>query len=166
MFTILSSSASIRIYLRPILALLLMCLASVPAEAAAPVLKALEPRGAQRGQAFKLTLVGEFLQPGAEISASLPGTFSKLTPSPEKGETELPVLMQLREDAVPGLYPIRVRTEDGFSNVLLFSIGMLPETIEEESLLKEGTEKTIKNNNDSQLSAQKITVPIDRKSVV
>ena len=52
---------------------------------AAPVLKALEPRGAQRGQALKVTLVGEALQPGAEITTTLPGAFSRLTSSPEKG---------------------------------------------------------------------------------
>src|SRR5690349_16854220 len=106
-------------------------------QATPPVLKALEPRGAQRGQALKVTLVGDSLLPGAEISTTLPGTFSRLSSTPEKGESELPLLLQLKEDAAPGLYPVRVRTEDGLSNVLLFAVGTLPETVEAESLLKE-----------------------------
>src|SRR5688572_19563405 len=125
-------------------------LASV--EAAPPVLKALEPRGAQRGQVLKVTLVGDSLVPGAEISTTLPGAFSRLAPSPEKGESELPVLLQLKEDAAPGLYPIRVRTEDGLSNVLLFAVGILPEAVEAESLLKD-KERVEKQTNDTPASA-------------
>ena len=85
MFTILDSFASIRVHLR----LFLVCFLTVlvaSAQAAPPVLRALEPRGAQRGQALKVTLVGDFLQAGAEITTTLPGAFSRLTSSPEKGE--------------------------------------------------------------------------------
>ncbi|MSO23946.1 MAG: hypothetical protein EXQ58_12050, partial [Acidobacteria bacterium] len=122
MFTISDSFGFIRIHLRLVLFCFLAPLLA-SAEAAAPVLKALEPRGAQRGQALRVTLVGDFLQAGAEITTSLPGAFSRLAASPEKGESEIPLLLQLKEDAAPGLYPVRVRTEDGLSNVLLFSIG-------------------------------------------
>ena len=131
-----------------------MCLSG-----AAPVLKALEPRGAQRGQALKVTLVGEALQPGAEITTTLPGAFSRLTSSPEKGDSELPLLLQLKEDAAPGLYPVRVRTEGGLSNILLFAVGTLPETVEAESLLKE-KERNEKLTNDLPASAEKLAVPI------
>ena len=152
------SFASIRVHSR----LFLFCfltglLASV--EAAPPVLKALEPRGAQRGQVLKVTLVGDSLVPGAEISTTLPGAFSRLAPSPEKGESELPVLLQLKEDAAPGLYPIRVRTEDGLSNVLLFAVGILPEAVEAESLLKD-KERVEKQTNDTPASAEKMAVPV------
>jgi hypothetical protein len=126
-------------------------------EAAAPVLKALKPRGAQRGEAFQLTLVGEYLPPAAEISTNLPGTFSRLAVPSGKGENELPLLVQLREDAAPGVYPIRLVTENGMSNVLLFSVGTLPETVEEESLLEA---PSARNNNDSPSSAQSIKLPI------
>ncbi|MCI0627460.1 MAG: hypothetical protein L0387_38410 [Acidobacteria bacterium] len=128
-------------------------------EAAAPVLKALEPRGAQRGQALRVTLVGESLQPSAEISTSLPGAFSRLAPSAEKADTELPLLLQLKENAVPGLYPVRVRTENGLSNVLLFAVGSLPETVEAESLLKE-KDRFEKLMNDTPASAEKVALPI------
>ena len=42
---------------------LIGALCACPAQAAPPVLRALEPRGAQRGQALKVTLVGDSLQP-------------------------------------------------------------------------------------------------------
>lgn len=158
MFTISDAFAFICVYLRLGFCCLLAVAATAgPCQAAAPVLKSLEPRGAQRGQAFKLTLIGEYLQAGAEISTTLPATFSRLAAAPEKGDSELPLLVQLKEDAGPGLYPIRLRTEDGLSNVLLFSVGTLPETVEEESLLKEPSEK---DHNDSQAKAQKLAVPI------
>jgi hypothetical protein len=128
-------------------------------QATPPVLKALEPRGAQRGQALKVTLVGDSLLPGAEISTTLPGTFSRLSSTPEKGESELPLLLQLKEDAAPGLYPVRVRTEDGLSNVLLFAVGTLPETVEAESLLKE-KERSEKVTNDTPSTAEKVLVPV------
>jgi hypothetical protein len=127
--------------------------------AAPPVLKAVEPHGAQRGQALKITLVGESLLNGAEITTTLPGAFSRLASSPEKGESELPLLLQLRDDAAPGLYPLRVRTEEGLSNILLFAVGTLPETVEAESLLKE-KERVEKLTNDTPASAEKVAVPI------
>lgn len=140
----------------------ILCIALFPMwlSAAPPVLKALEPRGAQRGQALKVTLVGDSLSPGAEISTTLPGAFSRLSSTLEKGESELPLLLQLKEDAPPGLYPIRVRTEDGLSNVLLFAVGTLPETVEAESLLKEEKDRTEKLTNDTPATAEKLAVPI------
>lgn len=158
MFTIFDLFVSIRVHMR----LFLLCFLTVllgSARAAPPVLRALEPRGAQRGQALKVILVGEFLQPGAEISTTLPGALSRLAPSPEKVENELPLLLQLKEDAAPGLYPVRVRTEDGLSNVLLFAVGTLPETVEAESLLKE-KERIEKLTNDTPVLAEKLAVPI------
>jgi hypothetical protein len=157
LFTISNPFTFVRVFLWPIHVGFIAALASASAEAAAPLLKALEPRGAQRGHAFKLTLTGEFLHPSAEISTDLPGTISRLAGPPDKGESELPLLVQLGEDAAPGLYPVRLRTEDGVSNVLLFSVGTFPEAAEEESLLKEPDEK---NNNDSQNSAQRLTLPV------
>lgn len=134
-------------------------------QAAAPVLKALEPRGAQRGQALQVTLVGDHLQAGAEIITTVPGSFSRLASAPEKADSDLPLLLQLRGDAPPGLYPVRVRTEDGLSNVLLFAVGTLPETVEAESLLKE-QERNEKRTNDTPASAEKLAIPITVKGTL
>ncbi len=117
-------------------ALLAFLLLGAPrtASAAQPVLSGLEPRGAQRGKTFTLTLQGERLTPGAEFLSPLPGTISRLAP-PKDGEkpgTRLPFLIQVGQDAPVGLYPIRVRTTEGLSNILLFSVGDLPEAVEKE----------------------------------
>ncbi len=151
--------------LHPRLRVLLLCGLLVPgsAWAAAPVLKSLEPPGGQRGQALKVTLVGDYLDAAGGIITTLPGTFSRLVASPEQGARELPWLLQLKSDAAPGLYPVRIQTEDGLSNILLFSVGLLPETVEAESLLKERDPLdplTRKLTNDSTASAERVAVPI------
>ena len=128
-------------------------------QAAGPVLKSMEPRGGQRGKAFTLTLAGEQLTSGAELITTLPGSFSRLSSPPDvpESDSQLYFLVQLKPDAPVGIYPIRVRTDRGLSNILLFSVGTLPETTEEESLLKQPTDKT---NNDSMARAQKLSLPI------
>jgi hypothetical protein len=105
-------------------------------------------------------LTGQSLQPGAEIITNLPGSFSWLAVPDDRDNEEgdqLELLVQLKEDAAPGLYPIRLRTDEGMSNILLFSVGSLPETVEEESLLKQRSER---NNNDLRSSAQQLTLPV------
>src|SRR5215470_5969806 len=96
-----------------------------PLLAVQPVLKELTPPGAQRGKPFTLTLKGEGLVSGGEIITTLPATVSRLAPPKdlEKPDSELLYLVQLPEDAPVGLYPIRVNTDDGLSNVLIFSVG-------------------------------------------
>ena len=160
MFKTFSLFAFIRVNLRPfILSVLLMNFSALPLYAAGPVLRSMEPRGGQQGKAFTLTLDGEQLTVGAEIITTLPGSLSRLSPAPDAAEpeSEISFLVQLKPDAPVGLYPIRVRTERGLSNILLFSVGSLPETAEEESLLKQTSEK---NNNDSMARAQKLTLPV------
>src|SRR5678816_784394 len=88
--------------------LMLICcgafLLTVLAESA-PSLKGLQPRGAQRGQAFRLIVVGEGLDPAAQINTTLPATISRLAPARETADSELPLLVQLRDDAPIGVYP-------------------------------------------------------------
>ena len=127
------------------------------------MLKVLEPRGAQQGQVFTLKLKGEGLAAGAEISTSLPGSVTRLAPSSDLpvADSELPLLVQLKEQAPVGLYPIRVRTDEGLSNVLLFSVGRFPETVESESLLPDLLTKELeKERNDTLATAQKVAVPV------
>src|SRR5215472_4761503 len=129
---------------------LLLILTVVPRLLAAePKLRELQPPGAQRGKTFQLTLIGEALESGAEIITTLPATISRLAP-PKELQTpgsELHFLVQLPDDAPVGLYPIRVHTENGLSNVLIFSVGDLPEV----------SEKEPNNSNDQ---AQPITAPV------
>ncbi len=128
-----------------LMALLLAC----PLQAAQPVLKELLPPGAQRGKTFTLTLKGEGLVTGAAIITTIPGTISRLAPAKdlETPDTQLSFLVDLPEDAPVGLYPVRFHTEDGLSNVLIFSVGDLPEISEKEP-------------NDSMAHAQPIKPPV------
>ncbi len=123
--------------------------------APSPVLNDLAPRGAQRGKAFTLTLTGAGLE-GASVVSTLPASFTRLAlKEGRSAESELAFLVELKADAAVGLYPIRVKTADGLSNVLLFSVGAFPETAEEES------EPMAQDySNDSPQKAQPIPVPI------
>ncbi|PYV92191.1 MAG: hypothetical protein DMG05_05375, partial [Acidobacteria bacterium] len=143
--------------------LVLLCLRIIQVQAAGPVLKVLEPRGAQKGQVFTLILRGDGLTPGAEINTTLPAALSRLAPPGDLAtpESELPFLVQLKEDVPVGLYPIRIRTDEGLSNVLLFSVGNFPEVVETESLLPPVVKKEFeKDSNDTLATAQRVTLPV------
>ena len=105
------------------------------AYASPPVLKKLHPWGGQRGKTQTLTLEGENLTIGLEVITTLPGTLARLLPPKDSANpgTRLPFLLELPGDAPVGPYPIRVRNDQGLSNVLLFSVGDLPEAAEQES---------------------------------
>jgi hypothetical protein len=95
---------------------------------AAPSLKLLRPLGAQRGTTFTLTLVGQELTAGAELITTLPATITRLAPRDLKTpETELPFLVELRADTPVALYPVRIKTRGGISNLVLFSVSDFPE---------------------------------------
>ncbi|MFN7938159.1 MAG: PPC domain-containing protein [Bryobacteraceae bacterium] len=112
------------------------------ASAAPPVLTSLEPWGAQRGKALTLTLKGQYLPEGAKIVSTLPAVFTPLA-SEAAGKT-LPYLVEIKPDTPVGLYPVRIQSPGGISNILLFSVGTFPEMKE-----KEG--------NDSAETAQKLS---------
>ncbi|MBI3680650.1 MAG: PPC domain-containing protein [Acidobacteria bacterium] len=108
-------------------------LASMPLLAAPPLLTTLEPWGAQRGKAFVLTLGGNGLMAGAKIVTTLPATFTLMAPPAEAAGRKLPFLVELAADASVGLYPVRIESPNGISNVLLFSVGAFEEVREAES---------------------------------
>src|SRR5580700_314120 len=128
---------------------------------AAPAIRDIQPRGAQRGKTFTLYVRGEGLTQGARIESTLPASFSQLTlskdPLSEMGSerlgSALPFLVALKADTPIGFYPIRVITSDGISNVSLFAVGDLPEVTEIES-------KDPKQPNDTAATAQRIAVPV------
>jgi hypothetical protein len=99
--------------------------------AAQPLITDLQPRGVQKGRPFTLTLIGRDLGEGAKIESTLPATFTPL--GPEKGVMGASFLVELSGDTNVGVYPVRVVTPYGISNVQLFSIGSFPEFIEDES---------------------------------
>ena len=120
-----------------LLGILMLGVWASSAQGASPTLKRLDPPGAQRGTAFTLTLVGRHLQ-AAEIVSNLPGTFTPLTSSGQgsaagRAEGKRPFLVELPGETPVGLYTLRLRSPEGLSNALLFSVGALPEVSEEES---------------------------------
>jgi len=114
---------------------------------AQPSITDLEPRGAQRGRPFVLTVLGKDLSEGARIESTLPATFTAL--APPKGVMGAAFLVEPAADQPVGVYPIRVVTPEGISNIQLFSVGVFPELTEEES--RPGA---LPNTNDSIESAQ------------
>ncbi len=123
--------------------------------AVSPYLEEMRPRGAQRGQAFTLTLTGRNLGVGTRIVSRLSATFTPLT-SPRRGDLEtvqeqLLFLVELDAEAEPGLYPIRLASPQGLSNILLFSVGVFPERME----LEMGSDRS----NDSPETSEPIDVP-------
>ena len=127
-----------------------LLLVSVPAHSAAPQLSELRPRGAQRGAVFALTLVGTGLSEEAQVLTNLPGTLTRLTPpkDPKRRGLELPLIVELDPNAPVDLYPIRVQTRDGLTNLLFFSVGVFPHVTEEDS------------DNDSREMAQAVEIPV------
>jgi len=99
---------------------------------AQPVITDLQPRGAQKGRPFTLTVLGRDLTEGARIESTLPATFTAL--GPEKGVMGgATFLVEPTGETAVGVYPIRVVAPSGISNIQLFSIGAFPEIAEEES---------------------------------
>jgi hypothetical protein len=131
--------------------------------AAQPVITELQPRGAQKGRPFTLTLTGRNLGEGARIRSTMPASFTLLTPdqpapiqgAPMQGEGRYATfLVEPAADLAVGVYPIRVVTGEGISNVQLFTVGAFPEITEDES--RSGS---LPNTNDSMETAQPLPPP-------
>ena len=95
---------------------------------AAPSIRDILPHGAQRGKTVTLHIRGAGLAAGAKLQTTLPAGVSRLIPSVDDPgmNSDLPFLLSIKPDAPVGLYPIRVLTSDGMSNVMLFAVGDLP----------------------------------------
>ena len=102
--------------------------------AAPPVLEAIEPRGAQRGRTVTVALTGRYLRPDARIITTLPARIERVERPADADDLRkrLPFTVVLDADMPVGVYPIRILTADGLSNVLRFSVSGLPEAREKE----------------------------------
>ena len=102
--------------------------------AAPPAITELQPRGTQKGRPFELTVVGQNLGEGATIVSSLPATFTPLgSTKPGMESRYATFLVEPTADWPVGVYPLRIKATNGFSNILLFNVGSFPELTEEES---------------------------------
>lgn len=101
---------------------------------AAPTITKLEPRGAQKGRPFTMTVIGAGLAEGPTVLSTLPATFTALAPEKPGMENRYATfLVEPTADWALGVYPIRIKAANGISNILLFTIGAFPEITEEES---------------------------------
>src|SRR5262245_15131096 len=136
--------------------LALAALSIQAAFAAAPALTELRPRGAEIGRPFTLTAIGRNPEEGARVTSTLPASFTPVIPPQAPGTMAAPgraaaFLVQLKPDAAPGVYPVRIETQSGISNILLFTLGTYPEVTEEES-----QPGSLPNRNDSIETAEPI----------
>jgi hypothetical protein len=99
--------------------------------AAPPQLKETSPLGLQKGVEADLTLSGSNLTGHPQLVA--PFAF---TPSaealPGSDASNWKLKLTVAPETAIGVYPIRVRTDEGLSNPILFSIGQLPQVAEKE----------------------------------
>src|SRR5688572_19162742 len=129
--------------------LLLTLALAIAAAAAPPVITSISPRGAERGRDVTLVIEGSGLDGAAELvsrlssPAALIGDNEALKPGPAKVAFRL----ALSAAEAPGPHAIRVRTPDGISNPVLFTVGSLPEVNEEEP-------------NETAKEAKPVTLPI------
>jgi len=120
-----------------------------------PVINDLQPRGAQRGRPFTLTLAGRELAEVTKVHSTLPATFTPMTAEKPAGSMMnldgryASFLVEPKGEIPVGIYPIRVETADGLSNIQMLSIGSFAEMPEEES-----QPGALPNRNDTIESAQ------------
>lgn len=96
---------------------------------AAPRVDAMTPCGGQRGTEVTVQFRGSYLgalqgllltRPGITVTGNAPG---------EKAD-RCSVTLRIEADCPLGAHPLRVRTSAGLSNLLLFTVGALPELLE------------------------------------
>jgi hypothetical protein len=126
----------------------LALIAAVTLSAAPPLIRDLSPRGAQKGQPFTLTVTGQYLDEVLGVESTMPAAFTTLTPEKNDGRSAM-FLVEPKAELSVGVFPIRVRTTNGISNVQLFAVGSFPETAEDES-----QPGGLPNTNDSPENAQ------------
>ncbi len=120
---------------------------------AQPVLERMEPRGVRAGSSVRLVLTGKGLGPDSRLVTDAPFVATPLA-GPSTGDQmpfgRLQYLLEADgEAAKPGIYPLRVETPEGLSNMVLFTVGEFPQVMETEP-----------SANDSPATAQAITPPV------
>lgn len=116
---------------------------------AAPTIESVDPPGAQRGAAVKLTLQGNGLGGKIKIHSEVPGTLTELSAEGPGRQ----YLLEVDSEAAPGAYAIALETQDGLSNTWLFSVSAFPQTAEIEA------RRSRAGSNDTTDEAQPIATP-------
>lgn len=96
--------------------------AAAPARSAPPLLSGIDPPAAQRGQEAQLRLVGTGL--ADTIAVVLP--FKAETRVTGRSAAQVSCLVKPDPDTPPGVYPVRVHTAEGISNLRLLFVTDVP----------------------------------------
>ncbi len=125
-----------------------------------PKLERMEPRGTTAGTSAKLVLTGQRLGLSPRLISEAPFAATPLVPPFPRNQVSidrLEYLVEVSGDARPGIYPIRIETPEGLSNIVLFTVGAFPQVTETESLAPLDTEIA---RNDAAETAEVIAPPI------
>ena len=90
---------------------------------AVPQINLVFPRGLTIGQPVTLTIEGSELAENAQLVTSLPLQSPQLQPNPQANKVTLQ--FTVGENAVPGIYALRLATHSGVSNAVLVSVDHL-----------------------------------------
>ncbi len=102
-----------------------------PIPATGPTLAPLHPSGAGRGQSVELTLTGANLAGPTGVLAGFPAKLTIPTDNMNgQDNSKLRVKIEVPADAPLGAYPLHLATARGVSNLRLFCIDDLPQTLE------------------------------------
>jgi hypothetical protein len=108
---------------------------------------ALQPAGVQRGQMVELSLTGTNLAGPTALSLGIPAEVTfPTTDKNGQDNAKLKVQLKLPPDTPLGLYPLRLATKRGLSNVQIVAVDNLPQL-------------TKNDKNTSRATAQAIAVP-------
>src|SRR5262245_24130154 len=88
---------------------------------APPTLTALTPRGAERGQTIEFTVAGANLSPQTRLLLPFKAD-AVLVPDAKPNPAAVRFRLTVDASVTPGVYPVRVVTDDGVSAVALFSV--------------------------------------------
>ena len=121
------------------------CAAVMPAQAGSPSVGRILPRGAQRGTDAVVIFHGARLEAPVTVLVYRAGISVKTIESVNPAQVR--ATLTIAPDCEPGIYPMRLATMSGISELRLFSVGGSPEISESES------------NND-RTAPQKVTLPV------
>ncbi len=117
---------------------------AINASAAQPVLTGSVPRGIQRGTSAKVQFTGTRLQDARQLLMDIEGINVKsVTPV---NNAKVDVELEIPAQTSPGLYPVRMVTKSGISNMMMFSVGAMPNVLEKEPNSEFTTPQPIENN--------------------
>lgn len=109
-----------------------------------PELTSSAPRGMQRGTTQTVVLTGTRLADGRQVLFDREGINVKSLKPIDNSKVE--VEFEVPADTPPGLYPLRLVTETGLSNVLMFGVGAMPTVNEVEPNSDFASPQKIENN--------------------